>query len=377
MEKNDLTIIHKDTLTRFSELFQATLLLYDFLIKLKEGNIFYVHPLYGQLRAILTDKSRGAPLLFDLAKKLNFELSVFVIPPSSDDDDGLVLSYSNLSLSITKDTLSHKRISLQEFIDKLTFLKIDKTKFTNEKFIEFIANNLGGAHYSPFMELYKYKLRNFTSMFNLYQHTRYFGKIIINRSISLLKKFTDLNLIFGFQIFEQQKNLTLFDFNLPNTPISIKLSISDDRIIILEVIDFFGRYLKLKSQKRLRFKVYYLLNMDFELRENIKYRIKVFINNKMYISYFDEPFLIINEFHNYTRKFLPNPNEENRKIGYNFFDVYDEIWNSKKRKQVHQDFIEKWEKEKSLLVFGIKDNMVAESGNRDLKIIGKPERILL
>ncbi|MCF8370917.1 MAG: hypothetical protein K9H64_04795 [Bacteroidales bacterium] len=374
MGKSNLQILHKDNLERFAELYQAVYLLRDFMNHFIDGQFFYLYPFYGQLRAILTDKSRGKlPLLFDITEKTDYSLDVFYwLPKDTGSDNGLTYGFTDPQLSFYKPSVDFKKIHLKEYIEKVEFLQVDDLKFTHEKFIEFIANNLGGAHYSPFMELYKYKLKSFTH-FNLVGYSKKFGEAITLKTIDFIKKFTDMAIGFGFILYKTKNKIKLLDLNLPNTPMSVKLFLNHDNTLQLNLIDYFGVVINLTSRYKIKRNEYNVIYLSFTIDSRMKGRIKLFVNNRLYISYFGSSFLIINEFHSYNRQILTD--SKKYEIGFTFFEVYNEVWKSTIRKSYIDDKIEEWHQNTSFMVFKDGEYLTAKPFERNLTIIGSPSFI--
>ncbi len=121
---------------------------------MRAGKDYQIVPLSGQLRALLTDRTRHAkPLLLDLAKQFDHSLSVYAttdvdnapITPKIADD--VLLRFTGIYFSLTRELPEQFQITIEQALER-NVVNYQGSRHTLEEVIEFFANRAGGAHYS-------------------------------------------------------------------------------------------------------------------------------------------------------------------------------------------------------------------------------------
>jgi hypothetical protein len=140
---------------RVVELVQSLQVIRDSLDGVSKGRLHQFIPLYGQLRALLSEKSKGnRPLLLDLAAEVGVNLELFCMPgidaPGLPDSikDKLILHLSGLPVSVEQEHPNQRAVGINEFLDLKLVLYHGRT-YTPRDIIAWFANKAGGAHYSP------------------------------------------------------------------------------------------------------------------------------------------------------------------------------------------------------------------------------------
>jgi hypothetical protein len=145
---------------RLQELIQSLQVISDSLEGVQQGRLYQLIPLYGQLRALLSEKSKdNQPLLLTIAEKFGMELNLYCMSDVDDKDftsefkQDLALHLSGFPVSIEQELPGQHIIKLEDFLNrKILFFKgreYRKGKYSVEEIITFFANKAGGAHFSP------------------------------------------------------------------------------------------------------------------------------------------------------------------------------------------------------------------------------------
>ena len=132
----------------------------DSLEAVRQGRLYQLIPLYGQLRALLTEKSKGnQPLLLTISEEIGMELNLYCMSDVEDKDlpsefkQDLVLHLSGFPVAIEQELPGQHIIKLEDFLNReILFFKgreYREGKYSVEEIIRFFANRAGGAHFSP------------------------------------------------------------------------------------------------------------------------------------------------------------------------------------------------------------------------------------
>lgn len=147
----------KPPLFRLGELAQALQVIGDCLGGVRSGRSHLIVPIYGQLRSLLTERSRKAgPLLLEVAHNYGIELPIFAMsepgpaaPPGSLGEK-LHVHMAGFPISVTRQLGNQELITADQLLDRrLVFIK--GTVYTVREIIEQFANRAGGSHYSAGM----------------------------------------------------------------------------------------------------------------------------------------------------------------------------------------------------------------------------------
>jgi hypothetical protein len=139
--------------SRIQELMQSLQVTRDSLGAVRQGNLHQIIPVYGQLRALLNEKSKGkSPLLLDIAKEVGLSLDFYCMGGAGELPDelkkDLVLHLSGFPATLEQELANQRSISIEEFLD-YKILIYDGRSYKTKDIISFFANKAGGAHYSP------------------------------------------------------------------------------------------------------------------------------------------------------------------------------------------------------------------------------------
>jgi hypothetical protein len=146
-------IIPKPLGLRLQELMRGLLVLRDSVDAVRAGRPHQLLPIYGQLRALLAEKSKGnPPLLVDLAAVLGQKVEVWAF--TGVDQDSFpqlsvepLLRVGGLPVSVYQTNPHQKLISLETFLDQKMLL-LHGRYFSRRELIKLFAEKAGGAHFA-------------------------------------------------------------------------------------------------------------------------------------------------------------------------------------------------------------------------------------
>lgn len=138
---------------RIQELIQALQVIRDSLEAVRQGRLHQIIPVYGQLRALLSEKSKGNdPLLLTIAAELGENLEFYCMPAAGELPDelkkDLVLHLSGFPVGLEQELSSQIKVSTESFLNQQMLIYNGRPYLVKEV-IAFFANKAGGAHYSP------------------------------------------------------------------------------------------------------------------------------------------------------------------------------------------------------------------------------------
>ena len=110
--------IPKPLALRIRELIQSLLVLRDAIEKVSGGHFHQFIPIYGQLRALLVEKSKGnKSLLIDLANIVRQPLELWCMKPVEPEQfPALVLCMSGFPVSLHQQLPGQEKISIEKFL---------------------------------------------------------------------------------------------------------------------------------------------------------------------------------------------------------------------------------------------------------------------
>lgn len=115
MKEEHFQPIDKSGLERIKELYFSLRIISDCQSLIEKGNYYQISIVYGQLRSLLTERSKGlTPLLFDISSILNVELELFHIPDTFEKDlphlmENLSIRFNSTQPSISKISPNQKK----------------------------------------------------------------------------------------------------------------------------------------------------------------------------------------------------------------------------------------------------------------------------
>jgi hypothetical protein len=139
---------------RVQELLQALQVIRDSIEAVRrQRKLHQIIPVYGQLRALLSEKSKGNhPLLLTIAKELGEPLTFYCMPEPGNLPDDLkknaIFHLSGFPVTLEQELPAQSLTTTEAFLDK-QILIYNERPYSVTDIIAFFANKAGGAHYSP------------------------------------------------------------------------------------------------------------------------------------------------------------------------------------------------------------------------------------
>jgi hypothetical protein len=147
----ELRPIPKPLALRVQDLLVALRVLRDLIGAVRAGRTYHMAPIYGQLRAVLTDAASGnTPLLPAVAEGVGYPLTVFAM--AGVDEYPAELPEPTIHISAGAPSLhrsfpGHEEMTLAEYLDT-KIIRWNGHTFSVKSVVEDFANTAGGAHYS-------------------------------------------------------------------------------------------------------------------------------------------------------------------------------------------------------------------------------------
>jgi hypothetical protein len=214
---------------RLSELLQSLQVIQDCLHLVRHGRRHQLIPISGQLRSLLTERSKGTkPLLLGLAADLNADLHVYAMPgvakavlPAA---DGLLLHVSGFPLSLERENRRQEQMSIAKFLDH-KIVRYKTRTYRVRDIIEFYANKAGGSHYSSdipkdFAEILSLTLGGQTVLGSGLQQI---AELVLQSGIRVFKKLVEFEINLAVWIPKQDlsQSAHLLDHVYPGTQMRV------------------------------------------------------------------------------------------------------------------------------------------------------------
>lgn len=140
---------------RIQELLQSLQVIRDSLTSVRQGKLHQIIPVYGQLRPLLSEKSKGnSPLLLDMARKMGLNLDFYCMSEAGnlpeDLKKGLLLHLAGFPTTLEQELPNQNSISIEKFLD-YQIVAYSGRSYKTKDIIAFFANKAGGAHYSTYL----------------------------------------------------------------------------------------------------------------------------------------------------------------------------------------------------------------------------------
>lgn len=318
MSKNQNSVLEKSLVIRLSELAQSLQIINDSYDLISKGKEYQFIPIYGQLRSLLTEKSKKqTPLLFELAEKFNEKLELFYIPF---DDLPEVFPkvdyyYKSPEISCEKKEVNQIVIGLKDFLNSDIIL-LNSQKYKISFVINALANKFGGSHYASKIEKEIAQLVYFTS-FNkniLNQIIFQIGKVTLELGTKVAQKLNQLSFYYSVYLPNQElsKQQFLFDYYSKNYGLRYSLLLNKERQLVIRVIDLNKEVWIFKSEKPIFFETILNLQVIIGFNKNLKSVFRLIVNNETLIDQQIQLFVpISNEMRLFDRYYnRPQENEE-------------------------------------------------------------------
>jgi hypothetical protein len=188
---------------------------------LQQGDHWHLITLSGQLRALLTEKSRQAdPLLIHIAEDFHYELRIYCMPDVNDPGfpeslrDNIQLHVAGFPFTVERQFAAQLELSFLQLLD-LEIIIFQGNRYSVRTLIEWYANKTGGAHYSrqipkDFASLLSINLLNIQPTANALAQI---GEATLTVGRNLLKSVVDLE-IHALVVVPPQESQNLANSNI-------------------------------------------------------------------------------------------------------------------------------------------------------------------
>ncbi len=210
-------------------------------------------PIYGQLRSLLIEKSRGKKsLLLDIADTIGANMNIYVqsknwqnLEISSSDQVFFLnpvvqketqrpkIKVCGIPFSSVRTNENQEKISLTDFLD-FEVLEYEGEKLKVNEILGFYANRYGGSHYDHqipenFAKLLSEDLGGFDILKSMLVSI---AQLILDNGISVLKNISCSTVFLCFYLYEQQlsEKSILMDSMYPQSPMRYSLILDNGRI---------------------------------------------------------------------------------------------------------------------------------------------------
>ncbi|HCE55995.1 MAG TPA: hypothetical protein DER05_13780 [Lutibacter sp.] len=352
MKEEHFQPINKSGLERIKELYFSLRIISDCQSLIEKGNYYQISIVYGQLRSLLTERSKGlTPLLFDISSILNVDLELFHIPDTFEKDlphlmENLSFRFNSTQPSISKISPNQKKISLKDFLD-ITVATNKSKKYTVREIINELANKYGGSHYSQktnrsLLELLSFGINNQTM---LDQFIIQLADLTYQFGIKVLKKITDIELFMHLYLTPKKiKNeVFLLDYKLPNNMNRFSIILNQKRLHF-KIIDTLGFYYEISSNCLIDYNKIHLLNISIETTNNFNTSIKIYIQENLVGELFlENSILTFNQMHSYECYMNKAIDGEKQKyeFGLSEFKIYSKLQNYVQKNQLFEFYTSK------------------------------------
>lgn len=378
MNNDPFQTISKSGIERVKELYFSLRIIFDCKSLIQNGKFYHISVIYGQLRSLLTERSKGiSPLLFHIASIQNKKMELYHLPDTFEKNlppnllEGLSIHYNSTNPSIERIFPNQEKISLEKFLntDVITY---ETRKFTVRKIIDELANKYGGAHYSQKTNKYLSELLSFsfnnqtmldTLIIEIAELTSKFG-------LTLLKSVTDIDFYMHIYLTEKKikDEVFLIDYKLPNNPNRFSLILNQGKLHF-RIVDTLGFAYILSTKGLVEYEKIQLLNISIETTSLFRTSIKIYIQENLVGELnLDDPILTFNQIHSYDCYMNKQVNGENQEyeFGLSEFQIYSKLPNYVEKNHIYKHYTSM--KYDEIFWIGEKEFGYSKSENRNFEM---------
>lgn len=378
MKNDPFQIISKSGIERVKELYFSLRIIFDCNSLIQNGKFYHISVIYGQLRSLLTERSKGlSPLLFNIASMQNKKMELYHLPDTFQKNlppnllEGLSIHYNSKHPSIERIFPNQEKISLENYLDT-EVITYETRKFTVRKIIDELANKYGGAHYSQktnkyLSELLSFSFNNQTMLDSLIIEI---AELTTEFGLTLLKSLTDVDFYMHIYLTEKKiKNeVFLLDYKLPNNPNRFSLILNQGKLHF-RIVDTLGFTYIVSTKGMLEYEKILLLNISIETTSRFRTSIKIYIEESLVGELnLEEPILTFNQIHSYDcfMNKQVNGDSQDYEFGLSEFQIYNKLPNYVEKNHIYQHYKSKTYDE----IFWIEKNEygLSKSENRNFEM---------
>lgn len=369
-------MVSKSLGMRINELTQSLLVMRDCIDLVRRGKLHHFLPLYGQLRLLLTEKSRNnEPLLLAVSKGLGIPLNVGFTPLNHRTaPENTIAIWVPLDLNIEPNAFDDL-LTIDEFLDS-SALYFDGRPYTSRELIRSFAVNRGGAHFSA--------PSDFASMVAFMEQPLQHNLLEIAEAtytlgVRLLQNIRDLE-IHAYVAFPKQtftQDAYVFDFKYPSNvhefcPLRLYCKFRTGGRLVFGVVDLNGASYETEGLTGvLGSEPFVHLAASVHVRNDLKTDLCLCMNDNLSSSVtVDIPLAILHNLYEYTCYY--NRSYEDEKAGLTYANTALVIGAAKWSQEDKNNTREIWRhlvqnQEKPCALFQVGDYLYQEPGVKDMQ----------
>lgn len=271
-------ILTKSDVTQIKEIFEAILIINECLELIQTGKYYMLRPVYGQLRAILTDSTKkGKEPFFIIAKKLHINPELYYMEDLSIQNapNPPVFSFSGVPISETQELPGQTKIKLQDFLN-VVIVRHQGIKLKVFETINALSNKFGGSHYDNNIPNHIAAVQSLLigGLPTLDRFIFELSRVLKNISIDMFNSISEYEMIFRLFVKEKVKNDNIiFDFKLGDSGVRLT-ALTNNAVLTVIISDFRNQQIiaktKLKENSLNTITIIHKINPDLssELRLN-------------------------------------------------------------------------------------------------------------
>jgi hypothetical protein len=311
MTSGSFQSIQKPLGRRVVELLQSLQIVRDCLGAVREGRDYQLVPLFGQMRALLAEKSAdSAPLLVDLATILNQELRLYAFPGV--DADGfprlevdVALRVGGLPVSYHRIELSQRHLTLDEFLSQ-KIVEMRGRTFTRAEVIKMLAEKAGGAHYAKKVPVAYEQLTSIliNGQSPLTHALFQMADAIYELGCSFVQQLANFHAHFVIAIPEQAltESKVLLEAAYPDSPMRFSLNVDPGLRLRMQMRGIDGREAVVVTQRLIDWSALRHVQLRLEILPNLHSRIEIYVDDELYVQHtIAYPLFMAAEFVQYRR----------------------------------------------------------------------------
>jgi hypothetical protein len=295
------------------ELLRSLLVIRDSLEGLTQGKPHQILPLFGQLRALLAEKSKdNQPLLLDLAGVLKKEVKLWAFPGTDQDKfpvlpepAEVLLRIGGLPLSTHKTSPNQQLLSLREVLDQ-KMLVYRGRHFSRRQLIKLFAEKTGGAHFPKRVpaEVLEVTALEVNGAPAIHQAIVQFARAIFECAATLLRELCDFSVHFYMLVATSEPRVggVIFDASYPNTAMRIIFGSSPLGQLTFTVIGLDGFAAQVASERLIDWSTPHHVAIHHHLDERLDSRVAITVDGDPYAeAQVPHPVFLTRELNQYRR----------------------------------------------------------------------------
>jgi hypothetical protein len=295
--------IPKSLALRFQDLLVALKVTRDLVGAVRIGQTYHMAPLYGQLRAMLTDKASGnTPLLPAVADEVGYPMTLFSMPGIDDEPwpDGAPEPEIHINPgapSLHRVAPGQVEMELADYMDR-KMVRWQEHTFSAASVIKDFANTSGGAHYSKDLKqqigwFLSIQLNETPAVVNgLLQ----IAELTLEMGTDLIRKVSGAMLVVDSELVEMSGGggAVLFDSVYPDSPMRMTLALQDDGRIYVSLRGLDGATLVGVSNSAVTVPSRCQFGARFQVETDLSTRLELLLNGAVdRVAKSNEPILLV------------------------------------------------------------------------------------